>query len=263
MGLLWTLVNFWWNELPCEASRHLSPFHLKMLSKAALPSSSIEETAMLKSRIKAGTLCASHEDFLWGPGPSKGYQPRRCCSTSVNCSCCQIYMRRQRLHSNLRRHFITSHSGCSFMLTFFASSYLLEDLSADLLWRVYFPSPNTDGQSVNKSLWAKNAKHRIDCSSIFLQVSTSAEVIAFPNCDPKEYAEKIWRSLASNAIMTPLDDLLSHESLEKDVKPLYIQQTVDIACTWVSAGGVENPYTMLWVNAFKWDPWAWKTCCYY
>lgn len=79
----------------------------------------------------------------------------------------------------------------------------------------------------------------------------SDEVIVFPNSGPADYAEKIWKSVASNPVMTPLDELIPYEELERDVKPLYMQRVVQVAQPWKSDEGIRNPYTMLWVDAQK------------
>lgn len=78
---------------------------------------------------------------------------------------------------------------------------------------------------------------------LLLQVKQSAEVIVFPGCGPMEHAERIQRSVACSAIMTPLDGLIADADLE--VKPLYMQRMMELCHQWVVADGVENPYTML------------------
>lgn len=80
---------------------------------------------------------------------------------------------------------------------------------------------------------------------------SSEEVILFGGLGPLEYAEQIWRSLTGNAIMTPLQGLVSEEELNHKIKPEYLAQAVEMATEWVTKEGVANPYTMLWVKATK------------
>ena len=73
----------------------------------------------------------------------------------------------------------------------------------------------------------------------------------YRNCGPEQYAEKIWKSVASGAIMTPLDGLIDNETLQNDVKAVYMQRVLEESQGWDGAAGLENPYTMLWVTAWR------------
>ena len=83
-----------------------------------------------------------------------------------------------------------------------------------------------------------------------LQVSSSDEIILFEGSSPAQYADKIWKSLTSGAILCPLDGLVSKAELDK-IEPLYRKQVIELASPWLSGQGVANPYTMLWVAAYK------------
>lgn len=84
-----------------------------------------------------------------------------------------------------------------------------------------------------------------------VQIASSEEVITFKNVDAQEYAEQIWRSLTVNAILTPLDGIISSDDLDRLVKPKYLERVRQLAEPWVAPVGVANPYTMLWVKAFR------------
>ena len=83
------------------------------------------------------------------------------------------------------------------------------------------------------------------------QIRSTEEVILYKGCSPQDYAAKIWRSLGQNAIFTPLDGLVSDGDLDRLVKPVFTQKTIEMARSWVVAEGVANPYKMLWVVAIK------------
>lgn len=83
-----------------------------------------------------------------------------------------------------------------------------------------------------------------------LQVHTTEEHILYKNCDALGYAQKTWRSLSSNAIMTPLNALVSSEQLQ-ELEPTYLDAVQAMAGPWETIDGVQNPYVMLWCSATK------------
>ena len=83
-----------------------------------------------------------------------------------------------------------------------------------------------------------------------LQVATSKETILFPQTSPEQYAIKIWGSVADNAVMTPLQNVVKKHDLDR-IKPLYVKEVIELASSWIVNGGVANPYTMMWVRAVK------------
>lgn len=84
-----------------------------------------------------------------------------------------------------------------------------------------------------------------------VQVHETEEVMLFKKCGPREYGERIWQSVASNAIMTPLEGLVEADLLNGAIKVEYLERTAELAEPWVVAEGIKNPYTMLWVTARK------------
>lgn len=83
-----------------------------------------------------------------------------------------------------------------------------------------------------------------------LQVDTTEEHILYKDCDALDYAHRTWRSLSSNAIMTPLNGLVSLEQLQ-ELEPTYLNVVQAMAGPWETADGVQNPYVMLWCSATK------------
>ena len=83
-----------------------------------------------------------------------------------------------------------------------------------------------------------------------LQVSTTNENILYEGCSAVDYAEKTWRSLTSNAIMTPLEGLVAVHELQQ-LKPLFVHEVVEMAESWQSSEGLRNPYVMLWCSAAR------------
>ena len=83
-----------------------------------------------------------------------------------------------------------------------------------------------------------------------LQVDATEEHILYKDCDALDYAHKTWRSLSSNAIMTPLNALVSSGQLQ-EVEPTYLNVVQAMAGPWESVDGVQNPYVMLWCSATK------------
>ena len=85
---------------------------------------------------------------------------------------------------------------------------------------------------------------------LWLQVTETKEYILFDNCSPEEYAAKIWTSLTSAAVFTPLEGTVSQQQLSA-MKPHFMRSAADLARGWVSGNAIRNPYTMLWCIAGK------------
>lgn len=73
----------------------------------------------------------------------------------------------------------------------------------------------------------------------------------FKGAGPPEYAEKIWVSLTTGAVMTPLDGTVDDDVLLDQVKPRYMAEVAALARPWATPDGLANPYTMLWAVAEK------------
>lgn len=83
-----------------------------------------------------------------------------------------------------------------------------------------------------------------------VQIDESQEEIVYAG-GIAEYAEKTWRSLTSNAIMTPLDDLIEAEQLDA-LKPEFMDAVHDVTRSWqITEKSLHNPYIMLWCSAVK------------
>lgn len=80
-----------------------------------------------------------------------------------------------------------------------------------------------------------------------LQITTTEEVITVPNTTPEQYAERIWGSVTSDTMFTPVGSIFSGEEIT-NLKHEYLRDASKLASGMMTPdGGIASPYTMLWV----------------